>query len=112
MDPSRGPRAVSVKAFSEERLLFGTEEVSLAAVEQIVEPAQVRGRAHALAWSLGGALDGRRTLPEALALVMQALAERGLDAFQREPTGELAAFRLHELAAFIGRLRSLRVRRA
>ncbi len=112
MDPSRGPRAVSVKAFSEERLLFGTEEVSLAAVEQIVEPAQVRGMAHALAWSLGGALDGRRTLPEALALVMQALAERGLDAFQGEPTGELAAFRLHELAAFMGRLRSLRVRRA
>ena len=36
---------------------------------------------------------------------------RGLDAVQERPTGNLAAFRLFELAAFVNRVRSLRVRR-
>lgn len=111
VDPSRGARGVHVKAFSEERLLFGTEEVSLAAVEQVVEAAQVRGMARALAWAREDAIDGRRTIAEALAIVARTCAERGLDAFQEEPTGELAAFRIDELAAFLNRLRSLRVRR-
>lgn len=114
IDPSKGPRERHVRAFSEDRLLFGTEEVSLAGVEQVVEAAQARAMAHALAWAVSpaaDAIDGRRSIGEALARVMARLAAEGLDAFQAEPTGELAAFRIFELAAFLGRLRSLRVRR-
>jgi predicted ABC-class ATPase len=113
VDPSKGPRAVHVKAFSEERVLFGTEEVSLAGVSQVVEVAQLRAMAQALAWAVspaGSAIDGRRAVRPALERVMAALAERGPDAFQSEPVGELAAFRIFELAAFLDRLRSLRVR--
>lgn len=113
LDPGKGARHVHVKAFAPDRLVYGTEEVSLAGVEQLVETAQARAMAHALAWAVGeGLIDGRRTIPEALGLVVQALAAKGLDAFQAEPTGELAAFRVHELAAFLNRIRSLRVRRA
>ena len=113
VDPSKGPREVHVKAFSEERVLFGTEEVSLAGVSQVVEVAQLRAMAQALAWAVspaGNAIDGRRTVRPALERVMAALAEQGLDAFQSEPVGELAAFRIFELAAFLDRLRSLKVR--
>jgi predicted ABC-class ATPase len=107
LDPSRGRHTVHVRARTEERVLFGSEEVELSAVEQIVEPAQARAMALALAWAREGAMDGRRTVAEALREVMAALARDGLDAFQREPTGELAAFRVYELAAFLGRIRSL-----
>ena len=82
----------------------------LPAVEQVVEPAQARAMGLALAWARGRAIDGRRTVAEALRVVMETLERDGLDAFQEEPAGELAAFRIFELAAFLGRIRSLETR--
>ncbi|HEV2146426.1 MAG TPA: ABC-ATPase domain-containing protein [Longimicrobiaceae bacterium] len=110
LDPSRGRHDVHVRARTEERVLFGSAEVELSAVEQIVEPAQARAMALALAWAREGAMDGRRTVAEALGVVMEALEREGLDTFQRELTGDLAAFRVYELAAFLGRIRSLEAR--
>jgi predicted ABC-class ATPase len=110
LDPSRGRREVHVRAHSEERLLFGTDEVDLSAVEQIVDRAQTRAMGLALAWARATAIDGQRSLAAALAAIMDALEADGLDAFQREKTGELAEFRIFELAAFLGRVRTLRVR--
>lgn len=110
LDPSRGRRAVSIKTHSEERILFGTEEVELSAVEQIVEAAQTRAMGSALAWARGRAIDGRRTMAEALLEIMATLERDGLDAVQDELTGELAAFRIYELAAFLNRVRTLEAR--
>ncbi|HEX7050905.1 MAG TPA: ABC-ATPase domain-containing protein [Longimicrobiales bacterium] len=107
LDPSAGRRAVSVKTRAEDRLVFGTQEVDLRAVEQIVERAQTRAMADALVWARGRAIDGRRSIAEALAVVMDAIARDGLDTVQRERTGELAAFRIFELAAFLNRIRGL-----
>jgi hypothetical protein len=42
---------------------------------------------------------------------MQVLEDHGLDVIQDTPGGELAGFRIFELAALLGRLRSLKVRR-
>jgi predicted ABC-class ATPase len=134
IDPRRGRRDVDIKARTEQRVMFGTAEVELSAVEQLVEPAQARAIAFAIARlrtsagragaeavptdrALAGdtasgasaAIDGRRTIAEAAAAIMQQLEHHGLDAFQPEPAGELAAFRVFELAAFLGRIRSLRV---
>jgi predicted ABC-class ATPase len=108
LDPSHGRRDVHVKARTEARLLFGSDEVELSAVEQFVEAAQVRAAGQALARARGGAMDGRRDVRSALEAIMGALREGGLDAFQAEPTGELAEFRIFELAAFLGRIRTLR----
>ncbi|HEY8470994.1 MAG TPA: hypothetical protein VIL18_15205, partial [Longimicrobiales bacterium] len=83
----------------------------LGAVEQIVETAQVRAMAQALAWARGRVIDGRRELPEALREIMDVIAREGLDAIQPEPAGEFAAFRIFELAAFFGRVRALETRR-
>jgi predicted ABC-class ATPase len=108
LDPRRGRRAVEVRAWREDRVGFGREEVDLSAVEQIVELAQTRAMAHALAWLAAGRLDGRRSVAELLELVADALRDPGLDAFQEHPAGELAEFRPQELAAFLARVRTLR----
>ena len=110
LDPSRGRRAVNLKTRTEERILFGTEEVELSAVEQLVETAQTRAIGQALVWARGSTMDGRRTIAEALEETMETLKREGLDAFQREPVGELAEFRIFELAAFLNRIRTLQTR--
>ena len=110
IDPSKGKRDVKLKVLSARRALFGVEEVDLSAVEQIVEEAQVRAIALALAWGRGRHLDGAQTFADAL-LALQAEIEReGLETVQHHPAGNLTGFRVFELAAFLNRLRSLRVR--
>jgi predicted ABC-class ATPase len=112
IDPSRGRRDVDIKARTEQRVMFGGDEIELSAVEQLVEPAQARAIARAIAAERGidAAIDGERTIADALHAIHGRLREHGLDAFQEELTGELAAFRVYELAAFLGRIRSLRCR--
>jgi predicted ABC-class ATPase len=105
IDPSRGRRDVDIKARTEERVMFGAAEVELSAVEQLVEAAQARAIARAIAGARGAALDGRRSLRDAVAEVMRVLDDEGLDAFQDFATGELAEFRAFELTAFLNRIR-------
>jgi len=109
LDPSRGRRRVHIKVFRRDRVAYGEEEISLAGVEQIVESAQARAIAQAIAWARGRAIDGRNTLAEALALVMAEMVRGGVGSFHAEPVGELAAFRIYELAAFVNRLRKLEI---
>lgn len=87
--------------------MFGSGEVELSAVEQLVEPAQARAIASAIAASRGSAIDGTHTVQDAVRIIMARLDADGLDAFQPHPAGELAAFRASELAAFLGRIRGL-----
>lgn len=114
LDPRQGRRAVNIKTRSPERILFGSEEVELSAVEQLVETAQTRALGETIAWAMGRAIDGRRTIAEALKEIMAAIDQGGLDLVQRELTGELtgelAEFRIFELAAFLNRIRGLEVR--
>lgn len=112
IDPSRGRRDVDIKARSEERVMFGAAEVELSAVEQLVEAAQARAIAGALANARGAAIDGTRELGASLDAIMTTAQRDGLDAFQPYPAGDLAEFRVFELAAFLGRIRSLRSRPA
>lgn len=110
VDPSRGRRELSIKTFSRDRLLFGTEEVDLSAITQIVETAQVRAIAAAIARARGRALDGRRPMAEVLRAIMETVEREGLLALDRAGAGELAMFRIHELAAVLNRIRTLTTR--
>jgi predicted ABC-class ATPase len=110
LDPRRGHRDVHVRTHTEERIVFGAEEVELSAIEQLVEPAQTRALGLALVRARGDAIDGRRPMRAALEAVMALLEREGLDAFQEYQTGELAEFRIFELAAFVNRVRTLRCR--
>jgi predicted ABC-class ATPase len=112
VDPSRGRREVDIRARTEERVMFGSQEVELSAVEQLVEPAQARAIASALAWARSRVMDGERSVEEVVAELVRTLRTYGLDAFQQHPTGELAEFRPFEAAAFLNRVRGLRCRPA
>jgi len=108
LDPRRGRREESVKTHGVRTLLFGTEEVDLSAVEQLVHPGQARALAAALL-RVRHLADGRRPVGEILDRVEAEIAASGLDALVDWPLGTLAGFRRFELAAALNRLRTLRV---
>lgn len=108
VDPSRGRHAVDVKARTSERVLFGAQEVELSAVEQLVEAAQARAIALAIAHAHPEWQRSSPTIADALHAIMDTAHD--LDAFQEYPTGELAGFRIFELAAFLNRIRGFRTR--
>ncbi|MFP4623357.1 MAG: P-loop domain-containing protein, partial [Gemmatimonadota bacterium] len=109
IDASRGRRSVSIRVRARDRVDFGTRTVELAAVEQLVETAQTRAIANALVWGRERGIDGANDLATAVAEVMAAIEREGLVAIHPHGIGELAAFRRFELAAFLNRLRTLRV---
>jgi hypothetical protein len=90
-------------------ILFGTSEIDLTAVEQLVGPGQLNAIGQALYYARQRYMDGRRTLPEILDAVMADIDRDGLDALDRRSVGDLVRFRRHELAAALNRLRTLRV---
>lgn len=108
-DPSRGKKAVKIKAKGEDTILFGREEIDLSAVEQIVDTAQTRALADAIYYATRY-MDGKRTLREVVDMVLRDVDERGLDVIGPFVSDSYAAFRGVDLAAAINRLRTLRVR--
>ncbi|MEG4207386.1 ABC-ATPase domain-containing protein [Microcoleus sp. Pol7_A1] len=109
LDPSRGGRDVRVKVRDVDELAFGTEEIDLGAVEQIVDSGQLRAIAAAMVYAKQQYTDGKRTLSEIIDLVMADIDAQGMDILSPFPEGDFAMFRRFELAAAINRLRSLSV---
>jgi predicted ABC-class ATPase len=105
IDPRRGNRPIEVRAFAPHRVRFGAQELDLHALEQLVETAQLRAIARALAWARNRCIDGSTALPAALRCVMEALATDGLDTFDDRLLGEYAEFRIFELAGVLNRMR-------
>jgi predicted ABC-class ATPase len=108
-DPSLGRRDVRVKVRDVDELAFGTEEMDLGAIEQIVDSGQLRAIAAAMVYAKQQYMDGKRTLSEIIDLVMADIDAQGMDILSPFPEGDLAMFRRFELAAVINRLRSLSV---
>jgi hypothetical protein len=90
-------------------LVIDREEVDLSAVEQLVDPAQLRAIAASLVYIQSHYLDGRYTVAEILDHTLAEIAENGFDSFTDIPPGDFAWFRRHELAAALNRWRSLAV---
>ncbi|MEG4070788.1 ABC-ATPase domain-containing protein [Microcoleus sp. Pol11C2] len=109
LDPSRGRRDVRVKVRDVDELAFGSEEIDLGAVEQIVDSGQLRAIAAAMVYAKQQYMDGKRTLSEIIDLVMADIDAQGMDILSPFPEGDFAMFRRFELAAAINRLRSLSV---
>lgn len=110
IDPSRGQRDVKLKVRDVDEVIFGTQEIHLAAVEQIVEAGQLRAIAEAIVYAKQYYVDGQRPLSEILNCVMEDIDSAGLDSLTTLPQGNLVLFRRFELAAALNRLRSLKVR--
>ncbi|MEA5509010.1 ABC-ATPase domain-containing protein [Crocosphaera sp. UHCC 0190] len=109
IDPSRGRRDVKVKVRDVDEVVFGTEDIDLTAVEQIVESGQLRAIAAAIIYAKNKYMNRQNTLPEILAHVMIDIDSKGLDILSEFPQGDFVLFRRFELAAALNRLRSLKV---
>lgn len=109
IDPSRGQRQVRLKVRDLDEMVFGTEDIDLSSIEQIVDTAQLKAIAQAMVHARRRYIDKRRTIAEILDLVMADIASEGLDILTQFPQCDLAIFRRFELAAAINRLRSLKI---
>ncbi len=109
IDPSTHKRSVKLKVRELDDIAFGTEDIDLAAVSQIVDGAQLRAIAYALVYAKDHYLDRQTTIPEILDLVMRDLTEQGLDILTDFTQGDLALFRRFEFAAALNRLRTLKI---
>ncbi|MEM8953693.1 MAG: ABC-ATPase domain-containing protein [Verrucomicrobiota bacterium] len=110
IDPARGRKEVNVKTRAVDVISFGEETIDLGAVSQLVTESQTRGIASALVWARGrGIIDGKRSVGEILDAVEEQIAREGFDGIAGGRPGGIAAFRRHELAAAVNRLRSLRM---
>ncbi len=109
IDPSRGQRDVKLKVRDVDEVMFGTEEIDLSAVEQIVEAGQLRAIAAAIVYAKEKYINGRRALPEILNRVLADIESEGLDVLSNLPEGNLVLFRRFEFAAALNRLRTLKV---
>lgn len=109
---ARRPRASSFDAGPKDRvrsrgtkeLRLGDEEVELGAVEQIVDPSQLR-LIGAMLREAGRLADSERSVPELVDALTDRLAREGVLAFGDRP--ELAVPRRYEVGAAINRLRRL-----
>ncbi len=115
LDASRGRRDVKIDAHRLDRIRYGSDEIDLRAVEQIVDPSQTRAIGGALHYAATHLMDGRATIAEILDRLESVLDDQGVDVLDpfhragRHP-GALARPRRFEIAAALGRLRTLRTR--
>ena len=91
-----------------DEVAFGTEDIDLTAVEQLVDTSQLRAIAAAIVYGKVKYLNRQHTLPEILDKIMADIEAKGLEIFSEFPQGDFALFRRFELAAVLNRLRSLK----
>ncbi|UCF38860.1 MAG: ABC-ATPase domain-containing protein [Acidobacteriota bacterium] len=108
-DASRGRRDVKIDARGLSTILFGTENIDLSAVEQLVDSSQTRAIGEAiLFFSRRYAAEGM-SLRDGLEMLDRELQRQGLDILVPYKVGNLARPRRLEIASAINRFRKLRV---
>lgn len=111
-DPSRGRRPVKIDAHGLHTIRFGSTEVDLRCVEQVVDPSQTNAISQALFLALRRYVDGHRVLSDVVTRLEADLTAGGLDLlspYVGQHPGNLARPRKYEVAAAINRMRTLRV---
>ncbi len=113
INPYRGNKK-KVKSKGLDNIIFGSYNIDLSAVEQIVDSSQVNAISDILLYALNNKyIDGERTLASILDMVFRDIEMYGLDVIScfkkgRHP-GSYALPRKIEVAAAINRLRTLKV---
>ncbi len=109
LDPSRGRRAERVRGVRMRTIEFGTEEIDVALLSQLVDPAQCRMIGDVLLEWSRSFCDGKTTVTEALDRIEERIDERGIESIAAPSFGDRARARRYEIAAALNRLRSLRI---
>lgn len=98
-----------VKPISRTKLLFGSEEVDLTSLDQMVCESQLRSISDGLVYAMKY-MDGNRTLNEIVDLIVHDLEHQGLNILGPQGIGSYAMFRKQELMAAFNRLGRIRYR--
>jgi predicted ABC-class ATPase len=109
-DPSRGKREVKIDARGRNRIVYGTLEIDLDGLSQLVDTGQTRAIGTAIHRYATRYSPGGSGLIEGLTRVMDEVEKSGLDILVPGKTGDLACPRLFETAATVNRMRTLVVR--
>lgn len=108
-DPSRGKREVKIDAKGLRTILYGTTNIDLSYLEQLVDMSQTRAIGLMIHYYSEKYLRRSRSLKEGVELVMKDVEERGLDCLLPYKVGNLAMPRTFEVMGAINRMRSLKV---
>ena len=109
LDPRRGRKQERVRSVKTRAIEFGSEEIDVSLLYQLVDAAQCRMIGDVLLQCSRGLCDGEKTLPELLNRVDAEIDKAGLDAVTDRDFGDRARARRFEIAAALNRLRSLRL---
>ncbi len=110
IDPRKGKRDVNIKSRALRAVLFGTEEIDVSLIAQLVDEGQVRAIGQALNLARTQFMQRPQPLPIIIDEVTRTIEEQGLDALDQRLIGDFVAFRPYELAATLNRLRTLKVK--
>lgn len=116
LDPSRGwkEKVNKVKGKTQFgfQVQFGTEEIDLSYIEQLVERSQTKSIGEALIFMKEKYMDGRRSVAECLVKLQEDLDVNGIDMLcHGRPSGDLSRARVQEVAAALNRYRPLQVKK-
>ena len=109
LDPSRGRRAERVRSVKTRAIEFGEQEIDVALLYQLIDPAQCRMIGDVLLALSRGLCDGQRSIPELLDAIDAQIESEGLEALVEPAFGDRSRVRRFEIAAALNRLRSLRL---
>ena len=114
-DPSRGRRELKIEVRERDAIRYGSDDIDLRCVEQLVDRSQTRAVGLAIHLASQRFMDGEATLREVVERVEALLDAEGLDPLDPrhrpgQHPGNLARPRGLEIAAAINRLRSVRMR--
>jgi len=109
-DASRGRKDVKIDVKGLRTILYGTTAIDLMNVEQLVDPSQTRTIGLLIHYYCENYLEKTPNLREGLTKVMGDIRERGFDILLPYKAGNLAMPRVHEVAAAINRMRSLKIK--
>jgi hypothetical protein len=88
---------------------YGTEEIDVALVEQIVNASQTRYIADCLQYAYHHLADNQRTIRHLVEQIEALVQAQGLEVIQPYLTGDRAWARPLEMAAALNRLRTLQI---
>ncbi|MGM0530021.1 MAG: ABC-ATPase domain-containing protein [Bacteroidota bacterium] len=108
INPEKGKKTKKIKTISKHSIQFGTYNIDLSSVEQLVDSSQTTAIGEALVYAKKY-MDRNRTMNEILDLIHQDIKEKGLTVVGNPKSGNYAWFRRFELACALNRLRSLKI---
>jgi predicted ABC-class ATPase len=109
-DPARGKREVRIDVKGLRTILYGRTAIDLSLVAQVVDESQTNAIGDLIHYCATRYFNGEVSLSHGLRKAMADLDSKGLDILSPFKPGDYARPRIHEVAAAINRMRTLKVR--